>query len=538
MVWFINYNKNNIKDVNLPSKEISRKFSLQKDRKKSWIVYSFICFLIIFNIICLSSLVFKQTSTWLIFQLKSRYTDDIILEPRISFLNTTSDYYLSFTIDAWQLREMNNLPISNKKLINLARHLSPAYVRYGGTSADCLFFNETLNESKKMISPVNGEDISKFSISEKDFQSLYEFSKNSNLKMIFDLNALIRKQDGSWDDTNAKKIIQFARKWKMNIDWQLGNEPPNFPLLFNVTIPAEQLARDYCHLRSLLNSLGYKKNILVGPEVNQVGGPSFNGENYTRIFLENSKESTNYVTWHQYYLRGEDAHFNDFINASTFNYLPYLIKSMQTAIDKSGNKIPMWLSETSTAFDRGAPGISDRFIAGFLWLDKLGYSAKAGIKVIIRQTLIGGNYGMISSDLTPNPDWWISVIYKNFVSNQILQISTKNNFGNTRLYCHCTPEKIFPNSITIFGVNINEKSIRLSLENISIFSKSKISLYILTADNLLSRSIKMNGKVLNLLKNGDLPSFTPISHENEKIITLPAYSMIFIIIQNVSIPIC
>lgn len=124
------------------------------------------------------------------------------------------------------------------------------------------------------------------------------------------------------------------------------SEPPNFPLLFNTTIPAEQLAKDYCHLRSLLNSLDYENSILVGPEVNQVGGPHFNGENYTRIFLENSKQSTNYATWHQYYLRGEDAKVEDFLNVTTFNYLPYLVKSMQSAIDNSGNKIPMWLCES------------------------------------------------------------------------------------------------------------------------------------------------------------------------------------------------
>lgn len=107
--------------------------------------------------------------------------------------------------------------------------------------------------------------------------------------------------------------------------------------------------------------------------------------------------------------------------------------------------------------------------------------------MIIRQTLYGGNYAMISENLTPNPDWWISVVYKNFVSNKILEISTENNFGATRLYAHCTPKNIFPNSVTIFGVNVKENSTRISIENISIFSKSKISLYILTADNLLSR---------------------------------------------------
>jgi len=37
---------------------------------------------------------------------------------------------------------VNELPIGQKKFINLARHLRPAYVRVGGTSADCLIFDQ------------------------------------------------------------------------------------------------------------------------------------------------------------------------------------------------------------------------------------------------------------------------------------------------------------------------------------------------------------------------------------------------------------
>lgn len=48
----------------------------------------------------------------------------------------------------------------------------------------------------------------------------------------------------------------------------------------------------------------------------------------------------------------------------------------------------------------------------------------------------------------------------------------------------------------------------------------------------------MNGEVLNLLPSGNLPAFKPIFLGNEKIITLPAYSMFFIIVKNVNIPVC
>jgi len=41
--------------------------------------------------------------------------------------------------------------------------------------------------------------------------------------MIFDINALIRNSDGSWNDSNARQIVEFAKYHGMTLDWQLGN---------------------------------------------------------------------------------------------------------------------------------------------------------------------------------------------------------------------------------------------------------------------------------------------------------------------------
>lgn len=70
---------------------------------------------------------------------------------------------------------------------------------------------------------MDGQDITNFTINEKDFENLYNFSIKSKLRMIFDLNVLIRNINGSWNDINAKNIISFAKNKNMKIDWQLGN---------------------------------------------------------------------------------------------------------------------------------------------------------------------------------------------------------------------------------------------------------------------------------------------------------------------------
>lgn len=161
-------------------------------------------------------------------------------------------------------------------------------------------------------------------------------------------------------------------------------------------------------------------------------------------------------------------------------------------IKTSGNKsITLLVAETSTAYGGGAPGLSDRFVAGFLWLDKLGYSASAGLNVVTRQSLFGGDYAMIGPDLQPNPDWWLSVVYKQFVSNKVLKLSATNNFDRVRLYAHCTPEKALISkvpAITIYGVNIDEVPVRIIIQGIPVLHKNaKAFLYTLTSDKLQSR---------------------------------------------------
>lgn len=64
---------------------------------------------------------------------------------RQTVLRKTSQRFLSYGLDSSLLRDMKNLPVNDKRFIDLARHLSPAYVRVGGTSADCLFFDQVFS---------------------------------------------------------------------------------------------------------------------------------------------------------------------------------------------------------------------------------------------------------------------------------------------------------------------------------------------------------------------------------------------------------
>ena len=52
-----------------------------------------------------------------------------------------------------------------------------------------------------------------------------------------------------------------------------------------------------------------------------------------------------------------------------------MVDTIGTFLRQNGIKKPIWLGETSSAYGGGAFGLSDRYVAGFLWLDKLGLAA-------------------------------------------------------------------------------------------------------------------------------------------------------------------
>lgn len=51
--------------------------------------------------------------------------------------------------------------------------------------------------------------------------------------------------------------------------------------------------------------------------------------------------------------------------------------------------------------------VTDAFVFSFWYLDQLGMSSKYGTKSYCRQTLVGGNYGLLNTTtFEPNPDYY------------------------------------------------------------------------------------------------------------------------------------
>lgn len=97
------------------------------------------------------------------------------------------------------------------------------------------------------------------------------------------------------------------------------------------------------------------------------------------------------------------ASFADFASVATLDSLiGVLTNTMVCAQWLPG--VPVWLDETSSATLGGLPGASDRFVAGFTWLDKLGLAAAMRVSLVARHALYGNSaYSLLNNDGTPRP---------------------------------------------------------------------------------------------------------------------------------------
>ncbi|XP_058578019.1 heparanase isoform X3 [Neofelis nebulosa] len=427
-------------------------------------------------------------------------------------VHLVSPAFLSFTIDANLATDPRFLTfLGSTKLRTLARGLSPAYLRFGGTKTDFLIFDPkkepTFEERSYWQSQVNQDmcesgsippDVEKRLQLEWPFQEqlllreqyqkkfnnstysrssvdmLYTFANCSGLDLIFGLNALLRTADLQWNSSNAQLLLDYCSSKNYNISWELGNEPNSFRKKAGIFIDGLQLGEDFVKLHKLLAKSTFKTVNLYGPDIGQPRGKTVK---MLTSFLKAGGEVIDSVTWHQ-------------------------------------------------------------------WLDKLGLSARMGIEVVMRQVLFGaGNYHLVDQNFEPLPDYWLSLLFKKLVGTKVLRASVKGpDSRKLRVYLHCTNinhPRYKEGDLTLYALNLHNVTKRLQLPY-HLFDK-QVDKYLvkpLGPDGLLSKSVQLNGQTLKMVDDHTLPALTEKPLRPGSTLGLPAFSYGFFVIRNAKVTAC
>lgn len=383
------------------------------------------------------------------------------------------------------------LQFNSRKLDRFVQNLGPAYLRIGGSEADKIhYFEAPKDEANSLV------------LTRQMWDNLHQFVQRNNLKLVFTVKYGLfkRQQQGDWRSSEMEKLFEYCREKNYLLDvCELGNELNAYWAFYGLrSQPGSQnLARDYatfiqCVKRYFPNVRIMGPGSAFWPKLGETIKPF---PNITQKFLRALKEmdiALDIVDWHYYPfqstrspLRTRAAKLKTLLNPNSFEDFAQFSERLTTWRDAYQPGADLWTGETGSAQCGGQPKLSDRWASCFWWADQLGRGALLGQKVMIRQSLIGGDYGLIDRlTLKPRPDYWISWMWMKLMGTGVFPVESPHE--KLRIYCHQHPEN---DSRSLLIINVSNQVFHVKLADM----KNVIEQFELSAKKLTSKKIKING---------------------------------------------
>ena len=340
---------------------------------------------------------------------------------------------------SWVGNGINKLDFDNEVLQAAATALSTSstgyganfgLLRIGGSLQDHINYDFTTMDEHCAPFPMKldpndhlGFDQGCVTIWKRD--QIRKLAKDTGLQVVFGLNALKGRTKyepywnytGDWDYTEAKKLLD---EWPELFAVELGNEIAGH---HGVTahLDPKQYAKDFAVLLQLRNNLNIKRKPFVFGVDNALDlkwMDEFLG-NLTRF----SNSTIDTFTWHSYPLgAGALSKVDEEIMDPSF--AQKIIHTGEEIRQWSKDKpFPVWMGETGGAYNSGRNTVTNRFMSAFWYLDWMGILSAAGHKSFCRQTLVGGNYGLlqnINGKMVPNPDFWGAKLFNDLLRGEVI----------------------------------------------------------------------------------------------------------------------
>ncbi|KAG8375812.1 hypothetical protein BUALT_Bualt10G0139300 [Buddleja alternifolia] len=489
------------------------------------------------------------------------------------FICATIDWWPPTKCDygtcSWGTASLLNLDLSNKILLNAIKAFSPLKIRLGGTLQDKVRY-QTRDDPRPCTQFVrNSSEMFGFTegcLPVSRWDDLNNFFKMAGAKIMFGLNALdgrtIRPDGistGAWNSSNAESLIRHTVNSGFTIHgWELGNELSGNGI--GTSVAADQYVSDIITLQKTVQDIykGFQtKPLVLGP------GGFFSADWFTK-FINGASASLQVVTQHIYNLGpGVDDHLIDkILDPSYLDGGAQRFRDLQSILKSSGTSAVAWVSEAGGAYNSGRNLVSNAFVFSFWYLDQLAMSSSYDSKTYCRQSLIGGNYGLLdTTTYVPNPDYYSALLWHRLMGRNVLAtrfVGTKK----IRAYAHCAKNSF---GITVLLINLDNTTavqVELSIENAisnktltldlitqqtrktKLMGKDKNETmreeYHLTAKDgdLHSRIMLLNGEILYVNSSGIIPPLEPRIVNLSEPITVAPFSILFAHLPSIQVPAC
>src|ERR1700730_13102996 len=132
------------------------------------------------------------------------------------------------------------------------------------------------------------------------------------------------------------------------------------------------------------------------------------------------------------------------------------------------------------------------------YLDQLGRLAKAGVQVVMHNTLAASDYGLLDEKTVgPRPNYWGALLWRQLMGTTVLDAGVPIQSG-LHVYAHCQRGR--PGDVALLVINTDRDA-----PHTLVLPMASVR-YALDAASLLAERIRLNGRPLALSAADELPT--------------------------------
>lgn len=411
------------------------------------------------------------------------------------------------------------------KIRMLASALGPMYIRVSGTWANTTYFQDN-NEAKLTKAPSGFENV----LTRAEWKGVIDFCKAVNGKLVtsFAICDGIRDSLGNWTSSQIDPLINYTISAGGKIyAAEMFNEPSHAvyggaPKGYN----AEYFARDFAAFKKYLN-IKLPDMKIMGPGSTGEGGILFQGGPMSTDSIMNSVPRPHFDIFSYHFYGGVSKRCMGGLsveNALTREWLSRTeagLKYYEEARNKYNPDAPIWLTETAESACGGNPWAAT-WIDCFRYLEQLGRLAKKGVQVVMHNTLCASEYALLEQDThDPRPNYWAALLWNKLMGTNVYDAGL--SIDGPDIFIHNL--KNSSKGFAVLVVNPENTDWQVTIP-------SRADQYLITANELQTKTIELNGKTLKLKSDETLPEIKGVRIKAGNVV-MPPYSIMFLAFNKI-----
>jgi heparanase 1 len=381
--------------------------------------------------------------------------------------------------------------LTNARLRKLAAALAPAYMRVSGTWANSTYFSGSDDAPSAPSAGFNGI------LTRQQWRGVVDFSQSVDARIVisFAVSPGTRDAAGVWKPDQASRLLTYTRSIGGSIAAAEFMNEPNLAEMGGAPAGYDATAygRDFRLFHSFMKQTT-PETMILGPGT--VGEPAIASD-----LLAASRSVVDVVSYHYYGTLSERCSGKSAPEAAlSEDWLSRTDRSLtfyRTLRDRFEPGKPIWLTETADAACGGNPWAVS-FLDTFRYLDQLGRLARAGVQVVMHNTLAASDYGLLDEGtLKPRPKYWGALLWRQLMGTTVLDAGVPIRPG-LHVYAHC--QRGTPGGVALLVINTDRHA-----PHLLVLPTASVR-YSLDAASLMDAGVRLNGRPLGLSAGDELPT--------------------------------